>query len=125
MTDRKSIPNFPVTFKGMRSGSIIGVINSDLTIESHYVPCGKAAEWMHESTFGHWPRLSHATSWRWTLEQDIQGSYTFPPVQPDDEQFWAIQDHLEKHYGLRFFEENGSNDWKHFNEQLEKEMEND
>lgn len=99
----------------LRWATIVGIIDSYGAVHSKMFPFETpVSDLFHESVFG---AKGHC-AWRWTFDQSV--SWITAEMQPDEEQFVAIQNHLTKKYNLKWWE-NGHFDIDHFLENLKKE----
>lgn len=93
-----------IDFKQLRFGNIVGIIDSYDAV--HSVFTGDKIE-CHAD---YWPNQTRC-QWRWSFSQSIYWITFYQ--KPTEEQFIAIQDHLTKNYGLKWWD-NGHFDIDHF-----------
>lgn len=97
-------------FTKLRLGHIVGVVDSYGAVHSEFT--GERVA--HHTDF--W-QTRHCL-WRWNFDQGIW--WISPETRPNDEQFEAIQNHLTKKFGIKWWE-NGYHDLDHFMAQLTKD----
>lgn len=103
----------PKPFTKLRFGNVIGIIDSYGAVHSLFT---KDVE--NHSLY--WP-ATNCVKWRWSFSQGIW--WITRETAPDSVQFDAIQRHLSRKYGLKWWD-NGHHDIDHFRAQLKKEKSN-
>lgn len=100
------------TFTQLREGNICGVIDSYGAIHSQFT---ERLSFHDEFFVGH-----YFIKWRWDYNKSIW--WISPEMKPDSEQYTSIMIHLEKKYGIKFWD-NGHHDLDYFHHRLAGEEE--
>lgn len=100
----------------LRWAVVVGIVDAYGAVHSKLCPLDTpTSDLFHESIFG---TKGHC-AWRWSFSDCI--TWITPEMKPDVEQYDAIQRHLTRRHGLKWWE-NGHHDIQHFLEQLCKEQ---
>lgn len=98
-------------WRDLRWSNIIGIIDSYGAIDSKNT--GKKVEFHSEF----WP-IRHSVMWRWNFNDSIW--WITAENMPNNEQYTQIVEHLEKKYGIRFWD-NGHHDIDYFIAKMNEE----
>ena len=104
----------------LSDSDIIGVIKSDGTVESVYVPFdpdnwGIPDDLYHSK---HWPTNKHYIRWRWNFDRSVH--FFRMDTRPTSENWITIGRHLTKRFSIPFWE-NGHHDLDFFKERFAEE----